>query len=476
MSQFRSDVKQKGWWFYDRDHRTGEKQITHTLMNFGNLSVDDQSAFHEVYSQAVVRGEPVYVVCRKTFPIYRMFFDIDCCLYVAPGDVNAFYEKVSKLVCATIFELFSNQLGAPLRSIVSVAEPKTIKKSSKDVVKIGVHINVPELHVNKEMALRVRMAVVQKLENNFEKAGPTSWDDDVDHVVYQESGLRMLFSRKARKCSCPSSKRDECGRCHGVGFIDEGRPYLPSFEMFAGNPVESGEVECFAPIYYDDAAITSSLASILTFVRDTCIRSERTTPNLEFNSSAPSWFEDPFAVEEQFADGGELGVDLQALPGGSRKKRRLTEGVDAVEGHLENKVKLPSCDEVAINTWLETQVRKKVLPREYKKTTIASAFSFTTNSIRSHAICRLNSQFCCNIGREHATNTVYLELNLVTQKASIKCYCRCNTLEGRRPDGKGKKVLCKDYRSTPIDINDLKLSIQCVSRPSGARPKLLAIL
>ena len=137
MSQFRSDVKQKGWWFYDRDHRTGERQITHTLMNFGNLSVDDQTAFHEVYSQAVMRGEPVYVVCRKTFPIYRMFFDIDCCMHVAPVDVNAFYEKVSKLVCATIFELFSNQLGAPLRSIVSVAEPKTIKNPQRVLVKLG---------------------------------------------------------------------------------------------------------------------------------------------------------------------------------------------------------------------------------------------------------------------------------------------------------------------------------------------------
>ena len=145
------------------------------------------------------------MLCVKTFPIYRMFFDIDCCMHVAPVDVNAFYEKVSKLVCATILSCF--RINSEHRFGPSFGyEPKTIKKSSKDVVKIGVHINVPELHVNKEMALRVRMAVVQKLENNFEKAGPTSWDDDVDHVrLRRERSENVVFEEAQSVAVRPAS-------------------------------------------------------------------------------------------------------------------------------------------------------------------------------------------------------------------------------------------------------------------------------
>ncbi len=495
MSQpFREVVSRHQWWWQDKNRVEGEEQQqTHLLLNSGILSVrgDALAQFHSVYANAIVHNEALYVVSKRTFPIYRMFFDIDTIVYEAPEDLNDFYEKVSKMVAATVFELFSDALAAAAadsslgRLIVSVAEPVPFKKKSKDCVKIGMHINAPNIHVNKEMALRLRMATAQKLENNIEKNGPTTWDEDVDHAVYEGSGLRMTFSRKGKRCRCTGARRLTCELCHGAGFIDEGRAYLPLLEIHAGD-----QPSCFVPVYRDewsqfyesvrpvtprarlsaaDAGGHNQFETILSLLNDTCIRSTAQTPNVEFNAKPPSWFEDPFDNQVVEIDG----TTVQLGPGApAAKRRRLDEGREAVEGGLQDKVKLASSDEVAINNWLEVQVRRHVFPKEYKTARIDSAFSFSTNSIRSHVICRLQSQYCMNIGRAHATNTVYLELNLVTQKAFMKCYCRCDTLEGRRPDAKGKKVLCKDYRSQPVDIKNLQLSIQCTNN----RPKMLSIL
>ena len=121
-------------------------------------------------------------------------------------------------------------------------------------------------------------------------------------------------------------------------------------------------------------------------------------------------------------------------------------------------------------------MKKGALPKEYKSVEIPSAFSFCNNGIRSNIICRLNSQFCMNIGREHSTNTIYLEINTNIQKGFLRCYCRCETTEGRRTtDFRGNVVKCKDYKSEPIDVKELKLASMCntIDRP---RKRVIAML
>lgn len=52
---------------------------------------------------------------------------------------------------------------------------------------------------------------------------------------------------------------------------------------------------------------------------------------------------------------------------------------------------------------------------------------------------RSTSRWCGNIGRAHNSNNVYFQLT----RAGVcqRCYCRCDTTEGRRHG------LCKDYSS-----------------------------
>ena len=74
-----------------------------------------------------------------------------------------------------------------------------------------------------------------------------------------------------------------------------------------------------------------------------------------------------------------------------------------------------------------------------------------------------------NIGREHATNTVYVLFNLLTNRACLKCYCRCQTTEGRRTVVNGKVQMCKDYSSLPLDCTSMKLSIVCTEHTIAPR-------
>lgn len=455
---------------------------THNKMDGGMLYVEDMDGFHAIYARAVVMGEDLYMVCKKSMPVFRMFFDVDAHLAEEPVDPSAWYTSVCKFICSTLLELFSDSLaGAPLLLIASVADCKPTRKANQDCFKYGMHINVPDLHVTTAMALRIRRAVVQKMQNNFAKSGPTSWNDDIDEVVYGPNGLRMIFSKKCRRCKCTLKDRASCEVCKGVGKIDEGRAYVPVFTMTTDFVVQR----------YADATQWANESAVLDIVKQTCIRSTRTTPSMEFNRASPNWFEDTDGLFSS-TDGllasttGSAQSGLVSATGNNKRRHsskgvedratRLREGIDAVEGTLEGKEPLGDGDIQLIQDWIEDCVKRRTMPREYKTARVTAAFSFKCNSIRSHAICRLDSQFCMNIGREHATNTVYLELHLLLKRAYLKCYCRCDTIEGRRAQNNRAPVRCRDYRSSCIPMDTLHLSIRTMDEVASTRPRILAFM
>lgn len=415
-------------------HRGKVLQPTHRLLDGGNLSVKDMHAFYESYTRAVLREENVYVVELKTEPVFKMFFDAD--IHSTEVLDNEWCERFAKYIMGAVSELFSESIDlSQMTMIVCKAESKSTKKNSVECMKYGLHAVFTTLHVNREMAVRIRNAVVQKLSNNMAYNGPTRWEDDIDEVVYGANGLRMPFSRKMMRCKCSLKDRDSCEHCFGRGTRDEGRPYLPYFKIDGDMRIQHYDITA-----YED---------VLDFVMESSIRSSNVQPSHQFNAMPPCWFEDPDVLDV-------------IVKKDSKRRRQLTEGYKAVESSLQDKMALSQGDIEEISTMIQKLVKKRVLPKEYKNVEIPSAFSFCNNGIRSNIICRLNSQFCMNIGREHSTNTVYLELNTNIQKGFLRCYCRCETTEGRRTtDFKGNLVKCKDYKSQPIDIKDLKLSSTC---------------
>lgn len=425
-------------------------QPTHRLLDGGNLSVKNMNSFYESYARAVMHGEKVYVVELKTEPVFKMFFDAD--IHTTEDLHDAWYERFSKYVMGAVSELFSESISSEdIEVIVCKAESKSTKKNGVQCTKHGLHVVCPTISVDREMALRIRNAVVQKLSNNLNYMGPTGWEDDIDEVVYGANGLRMPFSHKMMRCKCSLKERDGCERCFGKGTVDEGRPYLPLLKI-NGNMI----IEPYSNI--------TTLEGVLYFVQQSSIRSTHVLPSHKFNAMPPCWFEDPDVLQ------------VTKTIYTSKKRKSFSEGYAAVESTLHDKLNLAPEDIHQINMLIQKLVRKRILPKQYKNVEIPSAFSFTRNGLRSNIICRLNSQFCMNIGRDHTTNTVYLELNTNTQQGFLRCYCRCDTTEGRRKiDFKGNVLKCKDYKSDPIDIRELKLTSFC-STTERPRKRVIAML
>lgn len=427
-------------------------QPTHYLLDGGKIDVKDMHAFYDAYTRAVLRQEHMYFVELKTSPVFKLFFDAD--VHTTDELDDTWCVKFAKYVMSAVTEMFSDSMDDSSQLMVLLrADMKNTKKNSVSCYKYGFHLVFPHIHVNTEMALRTRNAVLQKLSNNLPKSGPTTWEADIDEAVFGETGLRMPFSRKMVRCKCTLKNRDTCETCLGVGRYDEGRPYSPSFSM-------NGDLQ-ISHIAFNDTPLHDDVLNLLV---QTSIRSDRLEPSHKFNTMPPCWFEDP---------------ELSNITTFSKNKKRiresLTEGHSAVESKLHHKQPLTPKDIENILAWMETKIRKKIICKEYKNTAMLSAFSFVNSGLRSNIICRLDSQFCMNIGREHTTNTVYMEINMNTRQCVFRCYCRCDTTEGRRRrDFRGNVVMCKDYKSDPIDTADLVLT--CAASQNVPRQRVIANL
>ena len=452
MSSFRCKVSTSKWKFTQKDKDENVKLRTHNLMDGGELSVpeNEYERFLRVCAESICDGEKLFIVEQRSHPLYKLFFDFDIFMYELV-DRNEFYMKICKLLVSTLNELFDDSVDHFELICSVVNDVKSARKNQKECYKYGIHIVSPTLIVNKEKMIRVREAVVQKFQNNLEKDGPTAWADDIDKVVYESNGFRMNYSRKGSKCKCSQKQRDLCDKCGGTGKVDEGRPYIPFLTIKNDYSYEIHEDNMEFDVVYD-------------MLKKTSIRVSSSSQMVEFNVSPPSWFEDSslFDVPE----------GLIVAPS---KKRKLTEGLDSVESKLENKKDLSRSELEILNAWFQTMCNKRQLPKQYKGVTINQAFSFTNNNVRSNIIARIDSQYCLNIGREHATNTVYMLVNTLTKKAYMKCYCRCDTVEGRRTIVRGKKQMCKDFSSHAMDISDLQITIGCDVVTRQINPRILAM-
>ena len=394
MSSFRCKVSTSKWKFTQKDKDENVKLRTHNLMDGGELSVSDNEyeTFLRVCAESICDGEKLFIVEQRSHPMYKLFFDFDIFVYQLI-DRNDLYINICKLLVSTLNELFDDSVER-FELICSVNDIKQTRKNQKECYKYGVHIMSPTLILNKEKMLRIRDAVVQKFQNNLEKDGPTVWSDDVDKVVYESNGFRMNYSRKGCKCKCSQKQRDLCDKCGGTGKIDEGRAYMPFLTMVNDYSYTTHEHNMEFDFVYD-------------MLKKTSIRVTSEAKMVEFNESPPSWFEDSSLFD------APDGLITQA----PSKKRKLTEGLDSVESKLENKKELSVSELATFDAWFQTLCNKKQLPKQYKGITIQQAFSFTNNNVRSNIIARVDSQYCINIGREHATNTVYMLVNTLTKKA-----------------------------------------------------------
>ena len=90
-----------------------------------------------------------------------------------------------------------------------------------------------------------------------------------------------------------------------------------------------------------------------------------------------------------------------------------------------------------------------------------------TGVIKAEAcyLLRSSSRYCGNVGRPHNTCNIYFVLTLKGIRQG--CYCRCDTLDGRRYG------LCRDYRGETWPVPDDVLAAFFGETPSAPRPEPL---
>lgn len=419
---------------------------THYCMDGAKLRVPHarEDAFLQLYAAHIANGGLAYVIAKKTSPVFRLFFDFDLHLLELPHD--GWYEEIVRTLLDVVDEVYEG--ADAMHAIVCTTDHKQDEKKGVACTKVGVHVHLPELHTTREDALFVRTALVQKLCNRFgerpSRDGPTTWDEDVDErVLSLSTGLRLNYSRKLVPCPACTRRqcaqaagisrqdiKDTCERCLGSlvrGKIDEGRAYVARFRVERG-----GQSRCLAD------------EPMISVLRECNIRSTLLEPSHRRRETPPCWLEMP------------------AFARGVKRTRRvmgtITEGHDAAEAGLHDRLSAGAEVEAQVARWIQKQAAAGRAPKEYRRVDVSAAFLFAKQQggARTVLYARMNSQFCANIGRAHTSNTVYLELDRRNKVACFKCYCRCKTQEGRVTRApSGRVLMCSEYRSVPMPAAEL---------------------
>lgn len=263
--------------------------------------------------------------------------------------------------------------------LVSVAKPK---KVANNKIKTGVHLNWEGYTVDQKAAVALRGHLLNflKIEDPNE-----NWEEIVDKSVYgnpetgtKGSGFRLPWSHK-------KGKHNECGGkgcavCENTGKLTEGC-YLPVFRYLHGTP--------FSMLMRVSPEPTIELLKAATV---------RTIETIAATVPEPA----------------TATTTLKKAPEGKFSRAQTKNEVDDQE----------------IQTRLEAFIRMY----------LDGQGSMRINKIFKHDSAYLigtNSSYCENLGRSHNSNHVWFVANETC--VYQRCFCTCETLQGRR------NGFCKDF-------------------------------
>ena len=160
------------------------------------------------------RGVPLFVIERRSHPLFRWHADIDC---VSAAALSA-EERVT--LVTTIGAALIRETNSATKLLVFEAPPKACAAG----VKTGLHLVANGLRVTEAEAMRLRDVLIAELR----ASGPTitnAWEDAVDKAVYDGAGLRLPGSHKIEPCAQCRGGGTACTLCGGTGRIASARPY-----------------------------------------------------------------------------------------------------------------------------------------------------------------------------------------------------------------------------------------------------------
>ena len=374
--------------------RRGDVPVSHLLLDGGVLSVPSSgdAAFVNALAAEVVRGIPRHVVEKRT-TLFRMFFDLDA--HSTPGAVVP-WRDIVRLLCSETLACFDVRAVNEHAGARSEASPRPAAVACAAPVrdldggaetKHGFHVHFPDLVVSAPVAHAVRLKCLDAMRREFPDALSNDWTDALDAAVFGGSGLRLPWMRKGPRA-------------------DPGAVYRPWMELSAGGEGGGAWGDCAADAHESVSAARRYLG--LCSVR--CSDASLPTP---------------------LASGvlGDAELEL----------------VDAVDSSGAAANARFGGRHVSLSKY------SAAFPKIYEALPAQFDGQRVTAVIEGDAcfFLRSTSRFCLNTDRLHTSSNVYFVLR--PGAISQKCYCRRDTLEGRRS---GK--LCRDFASemwpVPLEV------------------------
>ena len=341
---------------------------THLMMDGGRFFIPSkhEDQFNVEYTNAVLRGERLYIVEKKSDPTYNFFVDVDY------KEVEAIREEkmdnIIKIICDTVRS--KTNLSVPC--LVCISDTK----EDRGKLKNGIHLTWNGMYVDKNISLNLREFITKDLAEVYPH---NDWKMIIDEAVYKGSGLRLPWSYKRvdhRKC-----KGKGCLDCEGIGKVDEGE-YLPI-------KVVREDIENLDP----------SAPPSPDLIRMSSIRCHSEVTNV--------------VVEDASIVGSEVNHTFD--------ESQFTKIVDP-----------------ELKYFLDVFISKNMRGQENTKL-------HTILQCERFFMLKTFSKFCENLKPPRSTHKSHHVWFIVKRTSEIrqKCFCRCETREGRVGG------MCKDFQGTP---------------------------
>lgn len=420
--------RKRGWGKQQEKQNPGQPIIsTHYCLDGargGTFYVQDQdhSDFLDQYALSIKTGCNLYISECRT-PVFRFMSDLDIKRRGKPIEEEKILH-ICKLLQNTVLKYYNPlpDLSTFHMIILRTDEYQEIKcENQPNLFKTGVHVVFPNLYVTSHDALSIRLGIIEDLYKKYGNCSDeyNSWEDIVDEAVYTQNGLRMVFSRKIKKCpECSNDPevRDLCNSCFGEGRIDLDRTYRP-WKYFTGKGNESERA-------------MKRLENVTTAVHSCSIRctlNQQRTENFNIPDGVPT-----------------IGVGDKKY---TMKNGIVIEGsaqdIKAQQSAIRGKQLIPPTDErySVVQKFIRTQVHNPI----YKTIRVHQIFMSKNGKTYFINVKGRNERYCINKGKCHSSNRIYFQLTEVG--ICQKCYCRNDEVRSS-----GRK--CKDFIGKKFPLHD----------------------
>ena len=386
----------------NRKRAEAKDNITHLIKNpflskfgCGTVRNDQLEDFYQAYAESIENGDRVYMIEQATHKsvdtFYRMHCDLDMLFEEGVVFVDDMWSGIMKSFQQVMRDSFESKVDTSVLVGFTDASEETVsssklrpgldlKEEKINVSKIGAHLYWPDVFVSNKTALALRVRFLKLIKSNisYEIKDDTGrqtykllndWESIIDINVTRNANLRMFGSRKCTKCPCPANACD-----HPDRVIDQGRLYRPDY-VFYINPDGNCNIET-----------TNALRGNFTeLLRTASLR-------IHSNTASPHT------------------IDADEVKASSTNRRSKVSDVIAKDQHD-----------------LIVELLQQMCGSDIPKMDCIQ-YNIVRGQLRS-VIVPVTSRFCCNLGRAHHNNGVYITVRtrvLISSYACETCWISCS--------------------------------------------------